>query len=122
MLTLINDYRASNGLTPVSLAPALSDSALGMAVDMAAKSYFSHFDSQGRSAFQRMIDAGYVGNVWRGENLAVGPADAETVLTLWIASPTHNEVILNPAYIAIGIGRAYGTEATGWYWAADFGG
>lgn len=123
LMALINDYRAANGLGPVGYSATLTNAAVWMAQDMAANNYFSHTDSLGRDPFQRMTDFGYPSNVWRGENLAGGPADPGTVLNLWISSPGHNAVLLNANYVAVGIGRAYGAGTTyGWYWAADFGG
>src|SRR4051812_13498281 len=42
MLTLINQHRADNGLTPLKISPALSASAQWMSGDMAAYNYFDH--------------------------------------------------------------------------------
>ena len=71
-----------------------------------------------------MADAGYPAfATWAGEDLAAGYTSAVQVLQGWINSPTHLAVLTNPAYRAIGIGRAYSSGSQfGWYWDADFGG
>ena len=71
-----------------------------------------------------MADFGYPAfATWAGEDLAAGYTSATEVLNGWLNSPAHLAVLTNPAYRAIGIGRAYSPASTfGWYWAADFGG
>src|SRR3970282_97376 len=95
-----------------------------MSTDMAARDYFSHTSTDGRSPTQRMADAGYPAySTWTGEDLAAGYTTAAEVLKGWIESPAHHAVLTNPAYRAIGVGRAYGPGSTyRWYWTADFGG
>jgi uncharacterized protein YkwD len=58
-LTLINNYRAQNGLAPLTLSDQLNVVARWMANDMAANNYFSHTDSLGRDPFVRMDQLGY---------------------------------------------------------------
>lgn len=122
-LTMINNYRAQNGLGTLSTNGKLRDAGLWMAQDMAAKDYFSHTDSLGRDPFVRQGDFGYTYNTWKGENLAAGVADAQGAFDLWKGSPGHNENMLNPHFTVIGIARAYDPSSTfGWYWATEFGG
>lgn len=122
-LTMINDYRALQGLGKLSTNGKLADAGRWMAQDMAAKDYFSHTDSLGRDPFVRMSDFGYTYNTWKGENLAAGVADANAAFELWKGSPGHNENMLNPNFTVIGIARAFGGTSTfGWYWATEFGG
>ncbi len=122
-LTLINQYRASNGLGLLSVDSKLNDTARWMAQDLAANDYFSHTDSLGRDPFRRMDDFGYDYNTWRGENLVAGTEGAQASLDMWEGSPGHNANMLNANYTVIGIGRVYGPASTfGWYWATEFGG
>lgn len=110
----INAFRAENGLPPLKVSPNLSRAAAWMVEDMAAKGYFSHTDSLGRSAFTRVRQCGYVGS-GAGENLAVG-FGASTVVAAWKGSTMgHREAMLSPMWKVIGVGNAGG------YWAADFG-
>ena len=49
---------------------------------MAAKNYFSHTDSLGRSTGARLAAFGYSSSSW-GENLAAGYSDAQSTLFQW---------------------------------------
>ena len=121
-LTLINNYRAQNGLGALQVSPALQQAAQWMSTDMAAKNYFSHTDSLGRDPFQRMAAFNYRYSP-AGENLAAGNSGAQATFTQWQSSPGHNQNMLNPGYRAIGIGRAYNAGSSyRWYWTTNFGG
>jgi uncharacterized protein YkwD len=123
LLDLINAHRAGSGLAGLSISPTLTDAALWMSNDMAQKDYFSHTDSLGRDPFQRMADLGYDYNTWKGENLAAGSDTPQMTFELWRDSPGHNENMLNPNFVVVGLAKAYGSDSTyGWYWAAEFGG
>ncbi|HWQ36227.1 MAG TPA: CAP domain-containing protein, partial [Blastocatellia bacterium] len=63
-VTLINDYRAQNGLAPLQVSIALTNAAKWMSQDMAQKNYFDHNDSLGRTPYQRMVAFGYNYNTW----------------------------------------------------------
>lgn len=123
-LTLINDYRADNGLGPLALSPALNTAAAWKSQHMVDANYFAHDDVPiGRSWQDRIVDCGYNYPTWIGENIAAGYADAQSTFEQWRNSPPHNENMLSSHYNAIGIGRAYGASSTyGWYWTTDFGG
>src|SRR5205807_9716244 len=69
-LTLINQYRAQNGLGALQASVALQQSSQWMSADMAAKNYFSHTDSLGRDPFTRMSAFGYSYSTAKGENIA----------------------------------------------------
>jgi hypothetical protein len=122
-LATINDYRAQNGLGPLSENATLDSDARWMANDLATHNYFSHEDSLGRDPFARMDDMGYGYNTWRGENLVAGTETAAYSFKMWHESPEHNANMLGSHYTVIGIARAYGATSTfGWYWATEFGG
>ncbi len=131
-LTLINNYRAQNGLSSLQVSVALENASLWMSGDMAANNYFSHTDSLGRSPGARLIAFGYPYTPW-GENLAAGYSDAQDTFDQWqtACDPdasgnctyAHRMNMLSPGYAAVGIARAYGSGTTyGWYWTTDFGG
>lgn len=121
---VINQYRAANGLPTVTLSPTLTAAAQWMSGSMATYDYFAHASSDGRSPQQRMADAGYPAYAtWTGEDIAAGYASASAVLEGWRNSPTHDAVLRNPNYRAIGLGYTYsGASTYGSYWVADFGG
>ena len=124
LMTLVNAYRAANGLQGVAPNGALSGAAAWMAGDMAARNYVGHVSSDGRSPTQRMSSFGYPAtSMYTGEDLGAGYATANAILAGWQASAAHNAVLLNANYNAIGIGLVYEPSSTyKWYWAADFGG
>lgn len=121
-LTLINQYRAQNGLGPLTISTNLNRAAAWMVEDMATKGYFSHTDSLGRSPYQRAIDCGYPSGA--GENLAAGSgwSTAQAAFDAWRNSPGHNQNMLTGYYQQIGIARYYQAGSPyGWYWATNFG-
>src|SRR5579883_2270170 len=131
-LTLINNYRAQNGLSALQVDVDLENSAQWMSNDMASNNYFSHTDSLGRSPGARLAAFGYTYYPW-GENLAAGFSDAQDAFNGWLnacdpdasgnCTYAHRANMLGSGYNAIGIARAYGAGSTyGWYWTTDFGG
>jgi uncharacterized protein (TIGR03437 family) len=123
VLKLINDYRVANGLGTLQVSVALTNAADWMSNDMATKGYFSHTDSTGRDSFTRMRSFGYNFNTWLGENIAAGYSDAATTFNQWKTSPAHNEVMLQPDFKVIGIGRVVNLSANyRYYWTTNFGG
>ena len=129
-LTLINNFRAQNGVGPLQVSVALENSSKWMSTDMATKNYISHTDSLGRSTGARLAAFGYTYSPW-GENLAAGFSDAQAVLNAFATACdpdaagnctyAHRSNMLGTGYRAIGIARAAG-GAYGWYWTTDFGG
>lgn len=121
-LTLINNFRAQNGLGSLQVSVTLQNASQWMSSDMAARKYFNHTDSTGRDPFARMAAFGYSFSP-AGENIAAGNAGAQATFSQWEGSPGHRSNMLNASYKVIGIGRAYNSSAPyGWYWTTDFGG
>lgn len=114
-LSLINGYRASNGLGALVSSPTLNRAAAWHAADMLTKGYFAHTEPSGRTFSQRLTDCEYPTGGYRAENIATGFASAQAVFDSWRNSPGHNANMLNPSVRAIGIGKA------GTYWTTDFG-
>lgn len=124
LVSLVNGYRAANGLGPVGVNGSLAAAATWMANDLATKNYFSHTSSDGRSPQQRMAAFGYPAYaLYTGENIAAGQASAADVVAGWKASPAHNTILLSANFNAIGVGYAYSATSTyKSYWVADLGG
>jgi len=124
LVAQVNQFRASRGLSTLTISDTLTAAAKWMSTDMAVENYFSHTSLDGRTPTQRMADAGYPAyTTWTGEDLAAGYTSARDVLSGWINSPAHYAVLTNPVYRAIGVGRSFSTSSSyQWYWAADFGG
>ena len=121
MLVLVNDYRAANGLNPLTLETNVTRGAAWFSRDMAANNYFpyNHVDRFGRDIFTRLThcEAGFT--TW-AENIAAGNASAEATFEQWRTSPSHNAVMLLSGVTSAGIARSFNATATyGWYWTLD---
>ncbi len=124
-LTLINNYRAQNGLPPLAMSNALYNAAEGHSYDMATRDYFSHTGSDGSTPWDRIRGAGYTYNTYLAENIVAGYGvdSAQAAFNVWRNSPPHNANMLSPYMHAIGVGRYYQPGSQyGWYWTTDFGG
>lgn len=131
-LTLINAYRAANGVAALQVSVALQNASQWLSTDLATKNYFSHTDSLGRSPSTRLAAFGYP-YYPSGENIAAGSSTAQGAFDQWknacdpdargVCTYAHRQNMLNRSYLVIGIGRAYRASSTyGWYWTTDFGG
>lgn len=131
-VNILNDYRAQNGLGPVTVDGDLTNAAAWMSNDMATHHYLRHEpDSMGRS-FGARIAAFNGSRFWTyGENIAWGYESAQAVFEGWRNSPGHNANMLNGDYNLVGVARTFGpcpdqsincpSGASGWYWVAIFG-
>ncbi len=120
-LGLINQYRAQNGLEPLAMSPTLTTAARDHSQDMGTQNYFDHTGLNGSTFSQRIAAAGYPGGT-TAENIFAGGQTAQGAFESWRNSPGHNANMLNPAYKAIGIGRANVPGSDwGWYWTTTFG-
>jgi uncharacterized protein YkwD/uncharacterized protein YraI len=119
---LVNEYRARNGLGPLTLSPTLGAAADAHSAEMAANNYFGHTMLGGVSVGENLANFGYPDSTI-GENIAAGSAGAAGTLGQWQGSAVHNANLLGGAFEAVGIGRAYDPNSGyGWYWTAIFGG
>ena len=120
-LSLINSYRAASGLKPLSVSTSLSSAAAFHSIDMAENGYLDHTMPDGTSVEQNLANFGYSAGTY-GENIAAGTDTADAAMQTWQNSAEHNANMLNSAFGAIGIGRAYDPDSGyGWYWTTDFG-
>ncbi len=121
MLVLVNEYRAANGLNPLTLETNVTRGAAWFSRDMAANNYFpyNHVDRFGRDIFTRLTHCEAVFTTW-AENIAAGNASAEATFEQWRTSPSHNAVMLLSGVTSAGIARSFNATATyGWYWTLD---
>lgn len=126
----INAVRHAHGLQGVRLNPQLSTAARRHSQDMVRRHYFSHVTPEGFTFADRIRAAGYLRTKrhWIvGETLAwrrkrAGPG---WVVSAWMHSPPHREVLLNPSYREVGIGVVAGVPRPlprgGTTYTADFG-
>lgn len=106
MLALVNQERKANGLQPVVFDKELRDLARVHARDMFERGYFSHYNPEGESPFDRMEQAGITYTA-AGENLALAPS-VQLAHQGLMNSPGHRANILSPDFGSLGVGAIDG--------------
>jgi uncharacterized protein YkwD len=115
VVTLTNQARREAGCPPLRTDSRLTNAAQRHANDMSRNGYFDHVSQDGRDFQERIQAAGYPEP--GGENIAYGQATAQEVVTEWLNSPPHREIIETCELRTIGVGFA----PNGQYWVQDFG-
>ncbi len=103
-LTLLNRDRAANGLPALKANSQLTLLARNYAQDMINRGFFSHYNPEGQSPFDRMKQAG-ISYKYAGENLAVNTSVASAEVA-FMESSGHRANILSPNFTEVGIGVA----------------
>lgn len=102
VLALMNDYRAEQGLAPLSLEPRLTLAAEDRMHDMEDLGYWSHESPDGRSPFLWLHSRGYLYS-FAAENLAAGFETAPLLVSSWMESSGHRQNIMSADYEHCGI-------------------
>ncbi len=129
-LTLLNQFRVQNGVSPVQMSVTLENEAQWLSGDMATHNYLGYTDSLGRTPDARIAYFGY--KYGYSEYLAEGFGDAPSIFNQWVldcipnssgsCSYAYQNMMLTPTFKAVGIGRGYNSNsAYGWYWTITFG-
>lgn len=108
---LTNEQRSAKGLGGFVSNGALADAAKVRAQEIV--STFSHTRPDGSQFWTVNSDVQW------GENLAKLYNSGDTVVSAWMASPTHAANILAADYASMGIGIYQ--NGSDWYWAQEFG-
>ena len=118
ILTLINNARANNGLSTLSLNAQLMAATDAHSEDMACNSLLSHTGSDGSSVVSRVAAQGYSA-LYIVENIYAG-GTAQDAVNWWMNDQTHREAILSKQVSEIGIGYAYlGSSTYGGYFSVN---
>jgi uncharacterized protein YkwD len=105
---------------PLRLDSRLVRAADAHAEDMIERNYFAHLSPLGITPAQRVAATGYHYRLV-GENIASGPETAAEAVEGWLASPEHCENIMDPRFVATGIGFAANQRgAPRIEWVQDF--
>ncbi|GBG55725.1 serine protease [Sporomusaceae bacterium FL31] len=107
---LLNQDRAANGLPALTLNSKLTSLADAYAADMIKRGYFSHYNPEGQSPFDRMNKAG-ISYSTAGENLAINNSVAAAE-TAFMKSSGHRANILNSSYTDVGIGVVHSSNGS----------
>jgi uncharacterized protein YkwD len=124
VVELVNQHRASLGLSQLTVSTTLTSSSVWKARHMAKYLYMAHDDPAppvARTTAERLQACGYpTGTAGWGENIAYGYATADAVMQGWLGSAGHRANIERASYRSIGVGAA--SSSTGRiYWAQAFG-
>jgi uncharacterized protein YkwD len=124
VIRLVNDYRASKGLTALVDSSAVRDSARANSQHMIVHGFFSHTSPEGLSLVDRLTENGIA---WTsvGENIAAGYATPQAVFNAWLASPGHRQNIESEVWTHTGVGYALDRAPTDDFphthlWTQDF--
>ena len=120
VLQLLNLERAERSLAPVVLNSRLRVVAEEYACRMAEAKFFGHRDPETGDGPRERAIAGRYRYYAVGENLAAGPDAAAEVMKLWMESPSHRDIILDPTWREVGIAVRTGPDDT-IYWVQEFG-
>ncbi len=120
VLQLLNLERAERDLQPVVVNRLLTKIAETYSCRLVEGKFFGHRDPiNGYGPADRAITGKYTFYAV-GENLAAGPDSASGVMKVWMESPSHRRIILDPIWQDVGIAvRAGGEHSI--YWVLELG-
>lgn len=103
LLGALNRCRGDAGVPPLTLDSDLSALASCRAAECA--SAWGHTRPDGRGWETVLTDAGYPSS--GGENLLYcqGQWTAQELVEMWMGSPSHRQILLDPAYTRVGLGK-----------------
>ncbi|MBI4100782.1 CvpA family protein [Candidatus Microgenomates bacterium] len=102
MFGKVNEERVNFGLNPLIFDERVQVVARAHSKDMFERGYFSHYNPEGLSPFDRLSQAGITFKA-AGENLALAP-DVNLAHEGLMKSPGHRANILSPDFGRVGIG------------------
>lgn len=103
VLDIVNEERAAEGLSPLTMDADLLDAAMQRAAETAV--YWDHTRPNGSICFT-------VSGKAYGENIAAGQASPASVMSSWMNSSGHRANILGSSYRSIGIGCFRASDGT----------
>ena len=115
MLTLINQERAAQGLSALTMNSAAQSAADVRAAELVT--LFSHYRPDGTVCFTALDEAG-VSYMTAGENIACGQTSPSSVVSAWMNSSGHRENILSSSFTQVGISCYYANGT--YYWVQLF--
>jgi uncharacterized protein YkwD len=120
LLVRINVLRRAHALAPLRLSAALSSVADEHTTEMGRAGYFAH-TSFDHTSFWKRIERSYLSSGHRswsvGENLlfASPTVGAGEAVRMWMNSPAHRKIMLDPTWREIGIAGRHFDSAPGIY-------
>lgn len=118
MFEQLNAYRVEQGLQPLVYSKTLEAAANTQVQDLYARSFFAHVNPDGKNPGDRALAASFC-HKYVGENIAAGQLSPSAVMIAWKNSPSHNENMLTPDYVYVGMGHYIDPNGRH-YWAQEF--
>jgi uncharacterized protein YkwD len=124
---LVNEQRAGAGLGGLAHDRRLARAARRFSSSMVRERFFDHVSPEGSTLGARAQAAGYSGGML-GETIGWGAGSLATpaaIVTGWMQSPPHHEILMSGAFRRVGLGVAMGSPVGAAQAAtvtADFGG
>lgn len=109
LIQQINQERRRLNLQQFHKSPTLARGAQIHACDNARHNRLSHIGTDGSSPGKRVLRVGYDFDLIT-ENVALGYAEAEQVLTAWLRSSKHRQNIFEPRTNELGVAVARGRD------------
>lgn len=108
--SMITGYRATRGLSAVTVDPRLNKMAADQARAMAAVDQVGH-DVKGGGSFEKRLAASGFDAGLAVENVGAGYRTLAEAFSGWRDSPKHNANMLKPGVTRLGIGTAYAPKS-----------
>lgn len=121
LFDLINNYRTQNAKPVLTWSATLKRPAAWLSKDMLTTRNLSHTDSLNRLPDKRLPDCGYPITANYGENVATGAPSAREVFDAWVASPPHNQIMLNSSFTQGAVAMEVDTTGEIAFWTLDVG-
>lgn len=116
VVALVNEERAKEGLTPLSIDPKVQAAAQIRAEE--CEQSFSHTRPDGTN-FSTSLSQQGVTYKRSGENIAWGQQSPEEVVSAWMNSSSHRTNIMNSRFTKIGVGYHQNVNGVN-YWSQLF--
>jgi len=111
LFTMVNNYRAENGVAELKWAEDMSDAAYRHCQDMINRDFFDHTNPEGLDVAGRLDNLG-IAWISLGENIARTTTSTEepakAALNAWKGSPAHQANMVNATFKESGVGCAIG--------------
>ncbi|HEV2592945.1 MAG TPA: CAP domain-containing protein [Gaiellaceae bacterium] len=104
-VTALERVRDAHGLSPLTPDGRLAAAARGHSAEMIARDYFAH------GAFWLRIEHEGLTTGRAGETLgwcACSQGPVSRLVDMWLASPEHRSILLDPGYRQVGVGVSVG--------------
>src|SRR4030042_1274199 len=113
VITLINNWRVSQGLSPLAPDPPSAADAQLHSEDIAAHNFCSHYGSDGSKFINRVRAQGYPSRSG-GEMIGCGNSTPSELLAALVSSETHRTILFGaPHHIGVGLSNNHWTVDVG---------